>query len=315
MAALERRPLPGRVPHFELVFFLTMEVFGKVHPSHRAYFQWLQMSEHEKQAHRGDMAQLYIDTAERFEHAAILLHPNPNDLDEQCRLIDEIRRRSGDRYFLMLHGDATPGIPNGGDMEALSLEMAEEPELYEDKIQRAVAHTLERAAALKKRTRLDGFALCSDYCFNTGAFLPMPWFDRFVTPYLHQICRAYKEMDFYIIKHTDGIIMPILDRLVPADAKSRPHALHSLDPQGGVDMAEIVRRVGDKVALCGNVDCGKLQTGTDAQCRESAAYAITHGLQAPGYIFCTSNCVYTGLDLARYEMILDIWRKQGIRRG
>lgn len=30
--ALEPKPLLGRVPHFELVFFLTMEAFGKVHP-------------------------------------------------------------------------------------------------------------------------------------------------------------------------------------------------------------------------------------------------------------------------------------------
>ena len=37
VASLERRPLEGRVPHFELVFFLTMEAFGKVHPSHRNY--------------------------------------------------------------------------------------------------------------------------------------------------------------------------------------------------------------------------------------------------------------------------------------
>ena len=37
IAALERRPITGRVPHFELVFFLTMEAFGRVHPSHRNY--------------------------------------------------------------------------------------------------------------------------------------------------------------------------------------------------------------------------------------------------------------------------------------
>ncbi|MDA0577401.1 MAG: hypothetical protein O3B24_04815 [Verrucomicrobia bacterium] len=35
IAALERRPFTGRVPHFERVLFLTREAFGKVHPSHR----------------------------------------------------------------------------------------------------------------------------------------------------------------------------------------------------------------------------------------------------------------------------------------
>jgi len=44
-ATLKGQPLSGRVPHFELVFFLTMECFGKVHPSHRSYGQWDQMEE------------------------------------------------------------------------------------------------------------------------------------------------------------------------------------------------------------------------------------------------------------------------------
>jgi uroporphyrinogen decarboxylase len=53
IAALERRPLSdsrtsGRVPHFELVFYLTMEAFGRVHPLHRDYGQWLQMEERER---------------------------------------------------------------------------------------------------------------------------------------------------------------------------------------------------------------------------------------------------------------------------
>ena len=64
IAALERHPLSGRVPHFELVFYLTMEAFGRVHPLHRDYSQWLQMEEKERQLHRHDMADLYIATAE-----------------------------------------------------------------------------------------------------------------------------------------------------------------------------------------------------------------------------------------------------------
>ena len=35
MMALEGKQPPGRVPHFELVFFLTMEAFGRIHPSQR----------------------------------------------------------------------------------------------------------------------------------------------------------------------------------------------------------------------------------------------------------------------------------------
>src|SRR5512136_1021469 len=111
IAALERRPLSGRVPHFELVFYLTMEAFGRVHPLHRDYHQWLQMEEGERQLHREDMADLYIATAERYEHSAIFVHSNPETEEECAWLIEIIRQKTDDRYFLMQHGDVTWGIP------------------------------------------------------------------------------------------------------------------------------------------------------------------------------------------------------------
>lgn len=30
-----------------------------------------------------------------------------------------------------------------------------------------------------------------------------------------------------------------------------------------------------------------------------------------GYVFATSNCIYTGMELRRYEQMLDIWRREG----
>ena len=307
IAALERRPVQGRVPTFELVFYLTMEAFGKVHPSQRNYSQWKQMSEAERCLHRSEMADIYIATAERYEHDAIFLHPNPANEDEVFHLIDLVRQRTNNRYFLMLHGDATDGIPNGEHMTDYSCKLFEEPQSLKDAARARVDSAVARAERMKAHGGLDGYALCSDYCTNVGPFLRPSMFEEFVAPYLKDLIARYRKLGFYTIKHTDGNIMPILTSLLDAN----PHALHSLDPQGGVDMAEMVRLAGEKVCLIGNVNCGMLDTGTEQECIESARYALLHGMTAPGYIFSTSNCVYTGMQLNRYELILDTWRKYG----
>jgi uroporphyrinogen decarboxylase len=307
IAALERRPLTGRVPHFELVFFLTMEAFGKVHPSHRNYSQWLQMKENERELHRRDMADLYIATAERFEHSAIFLHPNPGDDEECMRLVDLIREKSGDRYFLMLHGDATFSIPSGNDMEAFSCRLVDEPEKLHAEAAASVEWALQRAGKFQAHGGLDGFALCCDYCFNNGPFLSPAQFGEFVTPYLARVTKGYRDIGFYVIKHTDGNIMPIVEQIV----QTEPHALHSIDPQGGVDIAEIKRLYGDRLCVIGNVHCGKLDTGTPEDVRESARYALRHGMPGGGYIFSTSNCIYTGMPLSQYEVMLEVWREEG----
>jgi len=311
IAVLERRPITGRVPHFELVFFPTMQAFGKVHPSYRSYHQWDQMEERERQMHREDMADIFIRTAERYEHSAILLHPNPYTLEEMIRMVDIIREKTGDRYFLMFHGDATWGIPSGEEMLEFTYRMVDDPQGTKDEAGARVQEALERAERFREHGGLDGFALCADYCLNTGPFLSPGQFSEFVTPYLAELIAGYRDMGFYTIKHTDGNIMPILDQLVEAN----PHALHSLDPQGGVDIAEVKRQYGDRVCLIGNVNCSLMDTGTEEEIRASARYALQHGMPGGGYIFSTSNCVYTGMRLSRYETILEVWRSEGNYRG
>jgi uroporphyrinogen decarboxylase len=54
-----------------------------------------------------------------------------------------------------------------------------------------------------------------------------------------------------------------------------------------------------------------IHTGTDEEVRESALSALRHGMPRGGYVFSTSNCVYTGMALERYELILDVWRREG----
>ena len=117
--------------------------------------------------------------------------------------------------------------------------------------------------------------------------------------------RFAKKLGLYTIKHTDGNIMPILEQLV----ECRPHAIHSLDPMARVDIKEVKKLVGDKVCLCGNVNCALMQTGTDLEVVESAEYCLTHAKPGGGYIFCTSNVPFKGLQPERYRLILDVWKR------
>jgi uroporphyrinogen decarboxylase len=306
--ALERKPLIGKVPHFELAFYLSMEAIGKVHPLQRSYEQWNQMEEKERQLHRLEIADIYIQIAEKYEHSAILVQPQPGTFEECARLIEIIREKSGDTYCLLKHGDVTYGIPDGDQMAAFCYRMADEPQKMKDEMEGYIDFQLEKAAKQKSYGGLDGFAMCSDYCLNTGPFLSPRQFRQFVTPFLKRLIAGYRELGFYTIKHTDGNIMPILDQLI----ETNPHALHSLDPQAGVDIAEVKQKYGDQVCLIGNVNCGLLDTGSDEEVIESTRYALKNGMPGGGYIFSTSNCIYTGMPLKRYELMVDVWKKEGV---
>jgi hypothetical protein len=36
-----------------------------------------------------------------------------------------------------------------------------------------------------------------------------------------------------------------------------------------------------------------------------------NGMSGGGYIFSTGNCIYTGMRLFRYELMMDVWRQEG----
>ncbi|NMP36657.1 MAG: hypothetical protein GX051_00815 [Clostridiales bacterium] len=307
--ALRREPLTGHVPTFELVFFLTLEALGRIAPEQQHFYQWSQMSDSEREAHFDYIAETYVQVARKYHHSAIFVQANPGDFDSVVRTIELIREKSGDEFFIMCHGDPTFEIPNGDNMLEFTARMYEEPEALKREAQNRLEGSLRFAENMAKHPGLlDGFALCSDYCFNINPFFSPDMFSEFVAPYLSGVLKEYRDMGYYSIKHTDGNIMPIIDQI--ADCK--PDALHSLDPQGGVSLAEVKRLYGNRLCLIGNVNCGLLQTGTDEECAADVRRALREGMPGYGYIFSTSNCVYTGLSLERYEMMNNIWWNEGV---
>ena len=214
-----------------------------------------------------------------------------------------LREYLGDTVLFGCHGDGTFSIPSGDKMYEFAYRTADDPEGLLAEAEAKCRFAIERNKK-QKDADIDVLLLCDDYCYNSGPFLSPAMFDEYITPFLASICKAGRESGAYVIKHTDGNIIPIIDSLVEAG----PHALHSIDPMAGVDIREVKRLYGKRVALCGHVHCAHLQTGTDDEVRQSTEYCLRYGGEGGGYIFATSNVPFKGMPPHRYEMILDIWK-------
>ena len=299
MATALKLGIPDRVPTFELEFQLSEELMGKSFLTEHE-LEGLSASEVDRKI--AENAQFMIQVYDRLEHDAICIQY----LNEEhtIQTIRRLHEYSGDRFMLLAHGDGTFAIPDGDGMLDFAYRIADDPESVHEQAEQMVRHAMEHDLRLLD-AGLDGFILCSDYCFNKGPFLSPRMFAEFVTPYLARLIETIRNHGGYAIKHTDGNIMPILDQLV----STRPHALHSIDPMAGVDIREVKRLVGDKVALCGNVHCAAMQTGTDEEVIASAEYCLTYAKPGGGYVFCTSNIPFKGLPLERYLMVLDVWKR------
>ncbi len=307
--------VPDMVPTFELEFQLEEEMFGRKFITEDLTVEGLsKLSWKEKEKRIYQLAEYMVEVYSTLEYSIIpgFVLGDARDFwrqggtlpEETKLLIKYLRELVGENYMIHYHGDGTFSIPDGDQMYEFAYAIADDREGVKERAAKMAKTAVERNKRLAE-AGVDCLILCSDYCYNSGPFLSPAMFEEFIQPYLYMIIDEAHKLGLYTIKHTDGNIMPILNNIVDC----KPHAIHSLDPQAKVDIKVVKELVGDKVCLCGNVNCALMQTGTEEEVIQSAEYALTYGKPGGGYIYCTSNVPFKGLPPDRYRLILDVWKR------
>lgn len=301
--ALERRRPPGDVPTCELAFNLFEGWLD------RPLTDLGQLSGSSANQRERILRSYVRDTVEvyrQIDHCIITHWFPPADTDAMGALIAAYRAETGDEFMLGFPADGTCGFPPDGELESFSYRLVDEPEKVKDESKRGIEDALVTAARMKE-VGADVVWMGSDYAMNSGPFFSPDMFAEFVAPYLKQVISGFRELGLYVIKHTDGDINSIMDQIV----ESGPHAIHSLDSIANMDIRQVKRQYGDRVALIGNVPHGPLQMGQREDVAVAARYCLTHGgVEDGGYIYSTSNAVFggalTGIDADEYRYMLAV---------
>ena len=140
-----------------------------------------------------------------------------------------------------------------------------------------------------------------DIAASDGLLVSPEMYRRQVYPHFKRLVGNFKELGFLVIKHTDGNIMAVMDEL----AESGIDCIDPIDPLGGMDIATVKSRYGNRLAIKGNVDCVKtLVSGSPAQVREAVRDCIRDGGFGGGYILSSSNSIHGGVQPHLYRAFL-----------
>ncbi len=293
--------IPDKVPHMELVFQLEEEAFQTHWPSQEE-MAGASPKERERLLHHFfDIWELIVET---YDWAGIQLPTNLHGYFEG-KVIPLGRKRFGERVMIYdWNGQGTFWMLPGNEMVEFAVKLFEHPkELHTEARQKR-----DDSIALAKRQvdqGVDFICINSDYGYNRGPFISPKMFAEFVTPYLTEIVTAIHALGVKAILHSDGDLRLLLDQLVSTGLDG----YQSIDPQGFMDIAEVKRQYGDKLVLMGNVQTSLLQEVDDLLIRKSVRYAMMHGKPGGRYIFSTSNCIFKGMPLESYHVMLDEYEK------
>ena len=305
---------PDFVPTMEIDFELQDQLLGKQLILGKDLGA---MSPAERRKALNHNVDVYLETALALDYSSITVHPTPTPgytpgnryyptLEDECYVIRTLKTQAAERFFVAAGIDATYAIPDSEQFYTFAYRMFDEPESL---LEYADGYT-DWAIDQMKRLIESGaeiMYLCSDYCFNQGPFLSPEQFERFIYPYLRREVQELRRAGAYVIKHTDGNILPILEMMLDC----QPHAIHSIDPIAGLDIRQVKAMIAGRAAIMGNVNSALIQTGDQEGVRQSAEYALRWGMPGGGYIFSTCNSVFTGMHLADYQVMLDARKRMG----
>jgi uroporphyrinogen decarboxylase len=296
-----------RPPHFEMKFELLEEAFKEAFPTAEEV-----RNSNSKEKYRlfEKSAELYRKTIEYFKWDAVPVWAPVENGPGLYEFIPFLKEYLGNNIPVgSFVWESIICIDTIKDYMQFAIDLAEEPEKLHKRAEEMLDYGIRRSSKLID-AGCDFIIAAHDLAFNAGPFMSPDNFREFTAPYLKRLIEYIRKQGATVIMHTDGNLMPIMDQLI----EMSPHALQSIDPMAGMDIAEIKKLTFGKIALMGNVQCSLLQDGPDEEIVKSAKYCLDHGAKGGGFIFSSSNTIFKGLPLENYETMLNyFWDRYGVK--
>ena len=175
---------------------------------------------------------------------------------------------------------------------------------------RATTDSVKAMLKLELEMGVDSIMGGNDWAYKSGPMMSPAYFDEFMAPYLKEIVDLTHSYKRYYIKHLDGNTTKILDTLVNTCGID---AYHAIEPTAGMDIGDVKKRYGKKIAVIGNIDCGDvLVHWTPQQIREEVKRIITAVSPGGGHIFSSSNSIHAGIPIENFLAYMNAAREYGV---
>jgi uroporphyrinogen decarboxylase len=206
--------------------------------------------------------------------------------DGRCPALAQIVGQAGEDFVVVgrpLGFTVNWLIEQRGGEQAL-LDLVERPHLAHALLEVGLQVALEQTWAMR-RAGVEVFYM-GDASASASVISPR-YFREYVFPYYRAYVDEVHRLDAIAYVHVCGNARPLAEMLIEAGID----CLDTMDPLGGVDPADIRRRVGRRAALMGGISTLTLLNGTPAQVEEEARACILAAGREGGYVLAAGCMV------------------------
>lgn len=332
IAALQIKE-PDRVPHFEIGF--DREVKRKINSSNYRvadYFDWDAVLVDDR-AIPGYRQETFGAHGEYFRDqwgvtrkltTELIAYPvepaiktesdlwkwRPPDPDQDWRyakIRDLVREYKDDKAVIATFADPFDVASDVRGMVNYFVDYARRPEAV-DYLAGVIRDYYVRYIRNCAQAGVDIIFIAGDYATATGPMVSPRNFALHVIPVLKTLVGEAHKHGLYVIKHTDGNIMLLVDMLLDTGI----NGIHPIDPNARMDLALMKKEYGKRVCLLGNVDCSyTLSWGTVEEVIAETKRCIQIAAPGGGYICTSSNSIHSSVKPENYIAMVQTIREYG----
>lgn len=119
------------------------------------------------------------------------------------------------------------------------------------------------------------------------------------------LCDYFHSLAVPVIYHTDGDIHKLIPPLIEAGVD----CLQPLEVKANMDVRELKREVGDRLAFMGNIDARKMADPDPQVIEEEIRTKFTIAKQGGGYIYHSDHSVPPTVSFAQYQRVMALVRQ------
>jgi uroporphyrinogen decarboxylase len=231
--------------------------------------------------------------------------PDPEAPDVLGSIPEIVARFKGRKVITALGRDAffNPAFLRG--MANFLTDMIENPTLVHELIEVTLSHDI-RAMQRVIQAGVDVIIFGDDYADKNSPLMSPRHFKEFILPGLKRCVDVAHAAGAYVIKHTDGNIMPIIDMIIDTGIDG----LNPIEPAAGMDIGHLKQRYGHRVALIGNIDCGYLLSqAPEDEVRRVTRETIRAAAPGGGYCLSSSNSIHSSVKPENFMAMIETWRE------
>lgn len=205
------------------------------------------------------------------------------------------------------YGDIFTNVWELMGFETFAVATREQPELVQALFARVSELIVSMFEAMAGMDWVGALWYSDDIAFSSGLMVSPEFLDQNLFPHLRKIGELARRRGIPFIYHSDGNLWDVLDTVIACGVT----ALHPLEPKS-MDIAEVKRRYGRRLCVCGGVDVDLLARGTPDTVR--ALVRTLSSAIAPGGGWCagSSNSIPDYVPVENYLAMVDTVLEYGV---